>query len=412
EHVSQIIRIAEEYYPKVINSITVSGVQQVLLHVKIMEVSRTKLRMMGFDWAQISGDNIVASTVSGLISSVSPGGAEYDHTTGVTTVTPPNVIYGGDSTFLFQVVRPGGSFFGVLAALREDKLLKILAEPNLVAISGRPAKFLVGGKIPYLTPQSLGTVSFDYMDYGTELNFVAIVLGNGKIRLEVRPSVSEIDWANGIVVEGISIPGLRSREAETGVEMNAGQTLAIAGLIQTRSESQRRGLPWASEVPYLGALFSRKESQNNEVELLILVTPELVAPLNPDQVPPCGPGMFTEEAGDCELYLKGMIEKPRCDGPCGPQCAAGIPCDRGSEGLPEMTVEPRADLQPAESVALPPNNQSPPTNRWNFAAGGAPQSPASPQYPANRQIPQTARNPNPEEPLPGFKGRVGYEMLR
>ncbi|NLE39535.1 MAG: hypothetical protein GX621_16050, partial [Pirellulaceae bacterium] len=253
EYVMQVIQIAQEYYPKVINSITVSGVQQVLLHVKIMEVSRTKLRTLGFDWAQISGNNIVASSASGLLGAVG-GGA-------VTT--------SGNEDFFFSIVHGSNAFFGILEAMREDKLLKILSEPTLVTLSGQQASFNVGGEIPILTPQSLGTTSIEYKKYGTQLDFVPICLGNGKVRLEVWPKVSEIDPASSVELYGVNVPGLRSREVKTSVELNAGQTLAIAGLLQNRVEGERRGLPWVSEVPYLGSMFRRTSDRINEIELIV-----------------------------------------------------------------------------------------------------------------------------------------------
>jgi pilus assembly protein CpaC len=384
EHVPQIIRIAEEYYPKVINSITVSGVQQVLLHVRVMEVSRTKLRKLGFDFAHLNGNNLIASSVGGLLEG---SVASYQ---GVVT---------DGSTFNFQVVDAGSSFFGILEALREDKLLKILAEPNVVAISGRPASFLAGGSVPTLVPQSLGTVTVEYKDYGTQVDFVPIVLGNGKIRLEVRPHVSEIDNGRSIQFQGYTIYAFTERRVETGVELKAGQTLAIAGLIQNRVESTRTGLPWISEVPYLRALFSKTENLTNEIELLVLVTPELVDPLNPDQVPPCGPGTTTTEPNDWELYLKGFVEVPRCP-PCGNDGAAteGGPCESAPQAMPGMVGEPQPEA----------------------AADGAGESSSTDvrqtrEIRYNPVIPQTAqapRNPNSAKTLPAFKGRVGYEMLR
>ncbi|MBN1589894.1 MAG: pilus assembly protein N-terminal domain-containing protein [Pirellulales bacterium] len=396
EHVPQVLRIAEEYYPKVINNITVSGVHQVVLHVRIMEVSRTKLRTLGFDWAQISGLNGVVSTASGLISSATAAG----------------VAMSGKETLAFQVIEPGGSFFGVLEALREDKLLKILAEPNLVTISGRPAYFQVGGSVPTLVPQSLGTVSVEYKKYGTQVDFVPIVLGNGRIRLEVRPKVSEIDSGRSIQYEGYTIYAFNEREVETGVEMQAGQTLAIAGLIQNRIESQRRGLPWVIDVPYVGALFRRVEDQNNEVELLIMVTPELVEPLNPDQVPPCGPGLFTKEPTDWELGLKGHIEVPACYPPNGPDCAGNVPNEGEPEDMPGMILEPRPESNTADGPELPPTVSVGSSDRWTSSSGTHSQPRISRHNPLNPQIPQTPGSRATEKPLPGFKGRVGYEMLR
>ncbi|MCX7425036.1 MAG: type II and III secretion system protein family protein [Planctomycetia bacterium] len=385
EEVNHVIRIAEEYYPKVINNITVSGVQQVLLHVRVMEVSRTKLRRLGFDFAKLTGRNMVASSVSGLLSG--------------SVAASEGKILTDKQTFTTQIIQPGGSFFGVLEALREDKLLKILAEPTLVTISGRPASFLVGGEIPIPVPQSLGTTTIEYKRYGTQLDFVPIVLGNGKVRLEVRPKVSDLDWANAVVVNGSTVPGLKSREVETGVEMNAGQTLAIAGLLQNITESQRHGLPWVSDLPYVGAMFRRMEDQNNEIELLILVTPELVDPLNPHEVPSCGPGMDTASPNDCELYFKGYLEVPRCCPNCGgdgcAECAAGETTATAGNGkpMPGMILGPTTPSKPVPETAAYPKQ-------------------SNPYRPAKGQGPPSAGDAGQPKPLPGFKGQTGYGTVR
>ncbi|NCC94154.1 MAG: type II and III secretion system protein family protein, partial [Opitutae bacterium] len=314
EHVRLITRIAEEYYPKVIPAMTVSGVHQVLLHVRVMEVSRTKLRALGFDFAKVTGSNFVVSGVSGLISSFGGG----------------TIATSGQETFSFGVVDGSSAFFGVLDAMRQDQLMKILAEPTLVTVSGRPAFFQVGGEFPILVPQSLGTVSIEYKKFGTQVDFVPIVLGNGRIRLEVRPRVSEIDNTRSVTLDSTTVPGLRTREIDTGVEMNAGQTLAIAGLVQTRVESENKGLPWASELPYLGALFRRVQNENNEIELLILVTPELVEAMEAHEVPPCGPGTRTTDPDDWDLYMRGHLEVPACCPSCG---AAEGACEHGGQAL-------------------------------------------------------------------------------
>ncbi|HLA83793.1 MAG TPA: pilus assembly protein N-terminal domain-containing protein [Thermoguttaceae bacterium] len=400
EHVPQVIRIAEEYYPKVINNITVSGVQQVLLHVKVMEVSRTKLRKMGFDFAQLTSGDMVTSGISGLL----PVDVEK---TVASNVAGKNVHA---DLLNFQVFSGDNSFFGLLEAMREDKMLKILAEPNLVTISGRPASFLVGGSVPTLVPQSLGTVTVEYKKYGTQLDFVPIVLGDGMIRLEVRPKVSDINAGRSIQYQGYTIYAFDEREVETGVEMKAGQTLAIAGLIQNRIESQRRGLPWLSEIPYLGVAFRRDEDLNNEIELLILVTPELVEPLNPEQLPPCGPGMFTTEPNDCELYMKGFIEVPRCGeqpGMNGGPCQA--PCGGEREAMPGMVTEPQGVPEAAGSSVVPTSarSQGPDLSRES------PRTAQRTRYNRpNPSVPTDSVNPGGPKPLPGFKGSVGYGMLR
>ncbi len=358
EYVDLIVRIAEEYYPKVINNMYISGVQQVLLHVKVMEGSRTKLRRLGFDWAQISKENIVLSGVSGLINSVSPAKMVYDINAGTITDEPITAVASGSPTFSFNIVDDSNAFFGVLEALRQDNLMKILAEPTLVTVSGRPASFNVGGEIPILVPESLGTISIEYKKFGTQVDFVPIVLGNGRIRLEVRPRVSEIDPSVSIVLQGIVVPGLRTREVDTGVEMQAGQTLAIAGLVQTRTEAINRGLPWVSDVPYLGALFRKVEEQTNEVELLMLVTPELVEAMDPHEVPPCGPGMRTTSPSDCELYLKGHLEVPNCCPSCnGAPCQQCVPAETSQAGwLGRRSTPPQATSRHNQQTPPEPQN--------------------------------------------------------
>ncbi len=303
EEVSRIVRMAEDYYPKVINNINVGGVQQVLLHVQVMEVSRTKLRALGFDWANFGNTDFVVQTVSGTLGAFTQ--------TGTATGS-------GTETVTFGLIGPDNSFFGFLEALRDNNLAKILAEPTLVTVSGRPASFNAGGEFPILVPQSLGTISVEYKQFGTRVDFVPIVLGNGSIRLEVRPQVSELDNANGVTLNGNRIPGLRTRWVDTAVEMKAGQTLALAGLIQTRIESQNRGIPWLADLPWAGAAFRRVQEQLNEIELVVTVRPELVDALDPHEVPACLPGQQSASPNDVELYFRGYLEVPNCcsDGSC------------------------------------------------------------------------------------------------
>ncbi|MGD9645006.1 MAG: pilus assembly protein N-terminal domain-containing protein [Pirellulales bacterium] len=294
--VSRIVQIAEDFHPKVLNQISVGGVQQVLLYVKVMEVSRTKLRQLGVDLANLNKSWSFATGISGLIR------ASSDASRAITTA--------GTETVTAGVFQSTNTFFSVLQALRQNDLLKIMAEPDLVCVSGRPAYFNVGGEFPILVPQSLGTVSIQYKRFGTQLDFVPIVLGNGLIRLEVKPRVSEIDPTRSVIINGTTVPGLRVREVETGVEMRAGETLAIAGLVQTRVEGQNRGIPFLGDLPIIGTFFSARREQINEIETLIMVTPQFVEAMPCEQVPPGGPGLNTQSPGDCQFYLNGHLEVP------------------------------------------------------------------------------------------------------
>jgi pilus assembly protein CpaC len=288
EHVNKVVEIASDYYPKVINNVELAGVQQVLLQVKVMEVSRTKLRNLGVDLDFLFGDGAFASSIAGPQTNLLLN------------------VLDGDTDLLFRI-----------EALRQNNLLKMLSEPKLLTVSGRPARFIVGGEVPILVPQSLGTVSIEFKEFGTQLDFVPIVLGNARIRLEVRPRVSQIDETLSVSLNNITTPGFRVREIETGVELQAGQTLALGGLVEHRVEAETRSIPLLGEVPYAGALFRRVHEKVNEIELLVLVTPQLVDAMDPHEVPQRGPGDGTCSPTDHELYLRGHIEVPCGDGNCG-----------------------------------------------------------------------------------------------
>jgi pilus assembly protein CpaC len=316
DYVSQIVQLANDYAPKVINNITVGGVQQVLLKVRVMEISRTKLRRMGVDWSYFAGGGgFAVNSISGLISKFDSAAQTAD-TTG--------------STFAFGVVNNNTHFFAFLDALQQNNIAKILAEPNIAAVSGRPAQFNVGGEIPIVVPQSLGTASIEFKPFGTQVDFLPIVLGNGNVRLEVRPRISEIDPSRSVVIQNFTVPALTVRQVDTAVEMKAGQTFALAGLVQERTEAQLRGLPYISNVPIIGVPFRKTEEEVNEIELLIMVTPEFVDAIDPCDAPCGGPGYFTTSPNNHDLYCGAHLEVPaHCNPVAGLQSCGGDCCNSG-----------------------------------------------------------------------------------
>ena len=343
DQVPQIIRIAEDYYPKVVNNLEVGGVQQVALHCKVMEVSRTRLRAIGMDWAASDGSDFIVSSVSGLVNAVADNGQ---------TVTSAG------ETLAFGLVDGNETFFGFLELVRKYQLGEVLSEPTLVAISGRPAYFLAGGEFPMLVPQSLGSVTIRFKEFGTRVDMVPLVLGNGNIRLEVRPQVSELDDTRSVTVSGIEIPALRTREVETAVEMRAGQTLALAGLVQKRSVSESTGIPYLADLPYFGVPFRRNRETIEEIELLVLVTPELIEPLEAHEVPQCHPGSSSDTPNDWDFYLRGHLEVPSC-GPCGP----GDNCSVNGGAVIEHSgpSSVRGEILEAPGAASPVYEEVPPT---------------------------------------------------
>lgn len=377
DYVSSIVRLSEDYAPKIINNMKVGGVQQILLNVQVMEVSRTKLRAMGFDFANVNGDNFIVSSISGLISAAG---------------SQTGTAVGSGETIRFGIVDGSNSFFGFLRLLRENRLAKILAEPKLVTVSGRPATFNVGGEIPVPVPQSLGSVTIEYKKYGTQVDFLPIVLGNGNIRLEVRPRISELDYTNSIVVNGSSIPGLKERMIDTGVEMKAGQTLALAGLIQNRIESTNRGIPVLADMPWLGAAFRSVNHQNNEIELLIMVRPELVQAMDPHEVPPGGPGLNTVDPCDTDLYWRGHVEVPRCSGCNNGNCQD---CNERHSSQEYSGTAAPGQYGPGSSGEVPqtPGHPDPYAARPSNGRVGATAPTGRMQNPNNRQTQASASQP-------------------
>jgi pilus assembly protein CpaC len=343
DHVSPIMQLAQDYSPKVINNIQVGGVQQVLLKTKVMEISRTKLRRLATDFTWLDSNGSFFSTgVSGLLTNTS------NNTSGFQSVLDTS-----GKAAEFGIVGDHGAFFGFIDWLQQNNVAKILSDPNIMAVSGRPAQFNVGGEIPIVVPQSLGTASIEFKPFGTQIDFLPIVLGNGKIRLEVRPRISEIDDSRSIIVQNFVIPALTVRQIDTAVEMNAGQTFALAGLIQERTKTAKRGLPYVQDMPIIGVPFRRTEDETNEIELLILVTPEFVDPIDPCEAPCGGPGTYTTSPTNRGLYCGGYMEVPTAcnptqglsacgQNPCGTcggcSCNGGMPAMNGAMPMQEMPV--------------------------------------------------------------------------
>lgn len=312
DDVDRAFAIVEQFYPTVVNNIRVVGVQQILLHTKIMEVSRTKLRDLGIDWGTFFDQGYFFSSPG---STLDLGRSNLDG-----LFPTAEGALASTNKFLYN----GGDFAAMIVALRRQDLIKFLAEPTVVATHGRPARFNVGGKVPYLVPTGNGAIAVEYEEFGTAVDFLPFVVGPGRVRLEVRPEVSEPDASSSIVAQGISVPGFRSRYVETAVELQAGQTFAIAGLLQSRTESVTRATPVLGEIPVIGTMFRRVREERNDIELLITVTPEFVAAMDPHEVPPGGPGLNSNSPNDHELFLGGHIEVPNLLGD-GNEC--GIPAD-------------------------------------------------------------------------------------
>ncbi|MBU0617886.1 MAG: hypothetical protein KKI02_09230, partial [Planctomycetes bacterium] len=210
----------------------------------------------------------------------------------------------GQTTLSFGFPRVQMQVF--VQALRENGLLRVLAEPNLVAISGEEASFLAGGEVPVpiVTDER---IKIDWKQFGIRLNFTPAVIAEDRIRLLVAPEISEADFTNAITVSGNTVPSFNTRRVETVVELGSGQTFAIGGLLSERVRAVSRRVPGLGDLPVLGALFRSVDYQFNETELVVLVTPELIEPVSPNQVTYI-PGETYVAPNDFELFLIGELE--------------------------------------------------------------------------------------------------------
>jgi pilus assembly protein CpaC len=317
EDIDPILRVARSVVGPggdIINAMQVGGVMQVQLDVTVASVSRTKIRARGFNWA-INGKGVSGGSILGSLASPSPPGQAAAAAGGVgmipsTAALTPNVGGNSGTNLVFGIVPANAQF--LIQMLKNENLAKILAEPKIVTLSGRPAHFLSGGQQATLGPSSgITGPGVVYMNVGTELDFLPIVQGTGRIYLEVTPKVTSVDQTLGITVAGSVVPGFKQQEERTVVEMEPGQTMAIGGMIQTSTQSTANRVPIIGEIPFLGGFFNTVSVEDDEQELIILVTPHLVDAMDCRQAPKQLPGQETRSPDDYELFLEYLLEVPR-----------------------------------------------------------------------------------------------------
>jgi pilus assembly protein CpaC len=259
---------------KVINLLQVPGgsqSQQVMLQVRFAEVNRRTLQELGLSLFALRENFAARSTTQQFAA------PDFDQDKGLVFSDFLNLFY-------FNSEEGIG---GVLRALEQKGGFQSLAEPNLIAYNGQEASFLAGGEFPVPVVQggTSNSVTVVFKEFGIRLNFTPTIAGD-VIRLKVRPEVSTLDFANGITLSGFRIPALTTRRAETDVELRDGQSFAIAGLLDNTTQDDAQAIPILGKLPIIGYMFRSKASRAEQTELMVLITPRLVRPLNPDEVPP------------------------------------------------------------------------------------------------------------------------------
>jgi pilus assembly protein CpaC len=276
---SEAERIARSFFPdenKVINLLQLPQPQQIMLQVRIAEVSKDKLKDLGVSGLGFRTHGPETFTFGSFAGKSAEPIVEDDQ---IKMTVPPTT----DIFFSYLASRFGIS--GVLKALQDQRLANILAEPNLVALSGEEASFLAGGEFPYAVVGAVGAVGLEWKEFGVRLNFTPTLKKSGLVGLHVVPEVSSLDFTNALTIQGSVVPAIRSRRAETTVELKDGDTLAISGLIQSEESKNVSKVPLLGDIPVLGSLFRSSTFRKGESELVIFVTPKLIKPMKEEEAP-------------------------------------------------------------------------------------------------------------------------------
>ena len=302
----QVALVSRLYDPDFVNLMVVQGDHQVQLEVLFAEVSRTGIRELGLNLlGTVNGvtgamlsptssqtnffqiDSLSQVTNGGLLGAPGVGG----YTIGLATTSP------------YQIA-------GMFQLLDDYKLGKILAQPTLVALSGQQAEFLAGGEIPIPAPSQGGAITIEYKEFGIQLLFIPTVLANNIVDVDVTVEVSELDFSSATKITGIEVPGLLTRKAQTHLRIESGMTFAMAGMLSDTINYSRTAVPGLGRIPILGMFFRSTKHTRNETEVVIYVTPRLVRPLAPGEVPAAPGTTENNNPSDIELFLLGIDHRP------------------------------------------------------------------------------------------------------
>lgn len=246
---------------------------QILLKVQFASVDRNNTTELGL--------NLISTGATGTVGRITTGQFTPPAVQTTTGSTKPTLTL--TDALNFFLFRPDLNLGATIKALQTKGLFEILAEPNVLAINGKPASFLAGGEFPYPILQGggggVGTVTVAFREFGVRINFLPVITPRGTIRLDVQPEVSALDFAAGLSIQGSLIPGLIVRRVQTEIELNSGQSFAIGGLLDRRLTETVQKIPLLSSIPVLGQLFQSKSLNKQNSELLVIVTPEIVRPI-------------------------------------------------------------------------------------------------------------------------------------
>lgn len=291
----KILEVVKNSTPKVTSLMEVPPAPQaqISLQVRFAEVNRQKAQTLGANFLRTFGSNMPMSVSTQQFAPPQLGsiGTVTTTTGGGTTVTSA-----GQNTFSLSNIlnifidRPDINLAATIQALEQQNIIEILAEPNLITESGKEASFLAGGQFPYPVVQAVSSgtaapITIQFKDYGVRLTFLPTVMPDGMIHLKVEPEVSTLDYSNAVTLEGFTVPAIATNRVISEMDLKDGQSFAIAGLLDNRVTELFSKIPFIGDVPILGKLFQSRSLTKSDNELLVVVTPHIVRPLNPNEVP-------------------------------------------------------------------------------------------------------------------------------
>lgn len=322
---------------------------QVLLKVRFASVDRAASSELGVNLFSTGAAGNIGSTTTGQFSPPRPSSVTSGGGAGSATFQLSDAL----NIFLF---RPDLDLGATIRALQSKRLLEILAEPNVLAIDGKEASFLAGGEFPFPViqgGQSAGAVTIQFREFGVKLTFLPNITPRGTVHLQVTPEVSSLDFANGLLFQGFNIPAVSTRRVQTEIELESGQSFAIAGLLDNRVTESLSKVPGLGDIPVLGKLFQSRSRSKNNTELLVVVTPELVRPIPAGQPGP-------EVNMPVPFMPEGSASAPRTPGL---EATGPVPVRLSKEPVPVeeliriLRPSPQATMAPSPAVPSPPASQ-------------------------------------------------------
>jgi pilus assembly protein CpaC len=290
---AQILAIVSAVTPKVVNLMeapTAPTQGEILLQVKFAEVDRSALTEYGVNLFYGGLNNVAATSTQ-----------EYSPPS-LTNPTPTTSAFGISDLLNMFYFRPDINLGATIQDLQQKNIIQILAEPNLLTATGKEASFLAGGEFPYPIVQggsgNNNAITIQFREYGVRLTFTPTIMDNGQIHLKVKPEVSALDYSNALTLSGFTIPAISTKRVESEMDLNDGQSFAIAGLVDDRVTRLMSKMPGIGDLPVLGKLFQSVQFSKSKTELMVLITPRIVKPLSPNEIPagPQFPTPFMEPA--------------------------------------------------------------------------------------------------------------------